>query len=246
MKSKIIRLAFFATCLFFTGINIASGAVYVYPMEVSVGLKGASQIKVISQDNDVQFIKVSLKQILEPGTPQENEKTGDAGNAAGLVITPHKIALASASERVVRLVSVIPPKKETTWRAYFESVNEDNFISPPTELKQSDSTVSIGVNVVWGALIHVAPEKVLPSLKFTVNSGKIFNDGTIRIPIKELGICERSGQCQWKKKSLTIYPDTTVSFPGITFARDKEYRVKYLNWITGKSEEISLSQQRDH
>ncbi|MBP1000549.1 hypothetical protein [Serratia fonticola] len=135
--------------------------------------KGASQIKVISQDNDVQFIKVSLRKILQSGTAQENEKVSDASSAAGLIITPQKIALSSASERLIRLVSVMPPEKETTWRDYFESVNEDNFIAQPDDSKASTATASIGVNVVWGALIHVAPEKVHASLEFIEGSGNV-------------------------------------------------------------------------
>lgn len=240
---KVIKVGFFCITAFMMLIyvNIASGAMFVYPMEVSVGLSGASQIKVISQDNEVQFIKVRLAQIIQPGTAQESEKTTDASNAAGLIITPQKIALSQASERVVRLVSVIPPDKETTWRAYFESVNEDNFISQQDNLKTSKATASIGVNVVWGALIHVGPKNVHVSLKFIEGSGKISNNGTIRIPIKEVGFCEKQGQCQWKKISANLYPDTEISLEGITFPRDKEVRVRYVNWITKKNEEVSLS-----
>ncbi|BEM54860.1 fimbrial protein [Serratia marcescens] len=241
MKLSIIRVACVVTCAFFMQINATSGAMYVYPMEVSVGFNGASQIKVISQDNDVQFIKVSLKQIFQPGTAQENEKASDASSAAGLIITPQKIALSPASERVVRLVSVMPPVKETTWRAYFESVNEDNFIAQQGDLNAPTGTASIGVNVVWGALIHVAPEKVQASLKIIEGSGKVSNNGTIRIPVKEVGACDKSGVCQWKRISATVYPDTEATLTGITFSRDKEYRVKYVNWITKKNEEISLS-----
>jgi len=241
MEFRVFRLVFLAISAFFMQIKPTSGAMYVYPMEVSVGLKGTSQIKVISQDNDVQFIKVSLKQIFKPGTAQENEKTSYASSVAGLIITPQKIALSPASERVVRLVSVIPPKKETTWRAYFESVNEDNLIAQQGDLKKSSATASIGVNVVWGALIHVAPEKVQASLLFIEGSGKILNNGTIRIPIKEVEVCDQSGQCQCIKASATIYPDTEASLAGITFSRDKKYRVKYINWITEKTEEVSLS-----
>ncbi|MFV8988340.1 fimbrial protein [Serratia fonticola] len=243
MEFRVFKLAIVAISALLMKISPTSGAMYVYPMEVSVGLKGASQIKVISQDNDVQFIKVSLRKILQPGTAQENEKVSDASSAAGLIITPQKIALSSASERLIRLVSVMPPEKETTWRAYFESVNEDNFIAQPGDSKASTATASIGVNVVWGALIHVAPEKVHASLEFIEGSGSVLNNGTIRIPVKGVGVCDKSGLCQWRNITATVYPDTVVSLVGITFSRDKEYRIKYVNWITEKTEEISLSRK---
>lgn len=241
MDFRIFGPCFFATFSFITLMNSASGAMYVYPMEVSVGLKGASQIKLFSQDNEVQFVKVSLKKIFQPGTKQESEKPSDASSASGIIITPQKIALSPASERVVRIVSVMPPEKETTWRAYFEGVNEDDFITQRTDSKKTSGMASVGVNVVWGALIHVAPRKVHASLKFNKSSGKILNNGTIRIPLKEVGDCDMSGKCQWKKISATIYPDTETSLAGITLSSDKDYRFKYVNWITNKTEEISLS-----
>ena len=239
LSSLLSTIAF--TCAFFAQVNSASCAMYIYPMEVEVGMKGASQIKVISQDNDVQFIKVNLKKIEQPGTAQEHEQSIDKTNASGLVITPEKIALSASGQRVVRLVSIIPPKKETTWRAYFESVNESNFISLPGSENNSSKTASVGVNVVWGALIHVAPEKIITSLKIVDDTGKVINDGTIRISIDELGVCDKSGQCQWKKLSSTVYPDTVVNLQGISFDKNKEYHIKYNNWITGKNEELTLS-----
>ncbi|HIE6455544.1 TPA: fimbrial protein [Serratia marcescens] len=240
MRYGFTKLTFVSMVIFFSFLKAASGSMYVYPMEVTVGLKGASQLKVISQGDEVQFIKVNLKQVLDPGTKKEKEKQIDSSDLASIIITPQKIALSPTSERVVRLVSVIPPKKETTWRAYFESVNEDNFISQQVASDSSLSKTNIGVNVVWGVLIHVAPEKIAPSLKILDNGGKISNNGTIRIPVKELGTCNNAGQCQWKKISLTVYPDTEASVPNVTFVQDKEYRIKYFNWITGKTEEISL------
>ncbi|WP_395489505.1 fimbrial protein [Cedecea davisae] len=219
----------------------ANAAMYVYPMEASVGMNGASKIRVISQDNDVQFIRVSLKQVLNPGTKEESEKATLADNPAGLIITPRKIALSSASERVVRLVSVEPPQKETTWRAYFESVNENNFLDEGFKSKKDNKTANVGVNIVWGALIHVAPKKVIASLKINRENGKVFNDGTIRMPVKEIGECHPDGQCLWKKTIATVYPDTEIDIPQMTFSHSKTYRIKYINWITKKMEEAPLS-----
>ncbi|WP_241627792.1 fimbrial protein [Rosenbergiella epipactidis] len=228
-------------CVLFLNIKTASCAMYVYPMEVELGVKGASQIKVISQDDSVEFIKVNLKKIEQPGTKQEHEQSIEDMSASGLIVTPDKIALSASGQRIVRLVSVIPPKKETTWRAYFESVNEANFIALPGSDDKGSKTTSLGLNVIWGALIHIAPEKAIASLKIKDGSGDILNDGTIRIPINELGTCDKSGQCQWKKISQTIYPDTVVNIKDISFDKNKEYRIKYKNWITQSNEELTLS-----
>lgn len=246
MNIFVKTLCFFCLPLFLN-VEKAVSAVYVYPMEVSVSNnKGSNLLKVVSQDNDVKFIKVSIKKILQPGTPQENEKAVESSDTTDLIITPQKIALSPSSERVVRVISLNPPEKETTWRVYFESVNDDNFIQQQFDNGKKTAAASIGVNVVWGALIHVAPINAKVSLNITRKGGKILNNGTIRVQIKELGICENSDKCQWKKLAATIYPDTETRLDGITFNKDTLYRIKYFNWVTEKNEEISLSQENDY
>ena len=43
----------------------------VYPMELNVDSSGTAQIRVASKSDDIQFIRVRQKKILNPGTPQE-------------------------------------------------------------------------------------------------------------------------------------------------------------------------------
>jgi P pilus assembly chaperone PapD len=76
----------------------------------------------------------------------------------GVVVTPEKFALAAGAMRVVRLVSLTPPEKETTWRVYFEGVKQPDSIIPG-KAESPAATATLGVNVIWGALIHLAPEK---------------------------------------------------------------------------------------
>lgn len=55
----------------------------IYPMSVEVGETGATQIRVMSQSDAVQFVKVTEKQIINPGTPQEKEVSVEGfGNAS--------------------------------------------------------------------------------------------------------------------------------------------------------------------
>lgn len=218
---------------------VSQASMYVYPMEVSVGLNGAAQIRVISQSDSVQFIKVNLKKIIEPGTRNEREVQTDPADTEQFIITPQKIALAAGSERVTRLVSITPPAKETTWRAYFEGVSGDTLQFSESD-KKNDRTANVGVNIVYGALIHVAPATITPSLKYRNNTGMIINDGTVRIPVKALGVCDPGGLCQWTTNTMTIYPETELSFPGMNFTSGKNYRIKYFNWIDNKTEEIPL------
>ncbi|QNL02983.1 fimbrial protein (plasmid) [Serratia ureilytica] len=215
-------------------------AMYVYPMETSVGENGTSQIRVISQDNEVQFVKIKLKQIINPATNKEREVDSEMSDASHLIVTPQKIALAAGGERVVRLVSINLPQKETTWRVYFEGVNEAayNFTSGREGNVPGDAQV--GVSIIWGVLVHVAPQKAIASMEYSPVSGKLINSGTIRIPVKELGTCRSASDCTWEKKELTLYPDSELAIPGVTFTPGNLYKIKYFNWIKNAEEVMEL------
>lgn len=215
-------------------------AMYVYPMETSVGETGASQIRVISQDNDVQFVKIKLKKILSPATNKEREIETDMSDASQLIVTPQKIALAAGGERLVRLVSVNLPQKETTWRVYFEGVNEDVYNLNAGGNKNAAGDAQVGVSIIWGALVHVAPQQTQASMEYKVASGRVINTGTIRIPVMELGTCRSSSDCKWEKKELTLYPDCELTIQGVTFEPGKTYKVKYFNWIKNTTEVMDL------
>lgn len=212
----------------------------VYPMETEVGKNGAAQIKVLSQSDEVQFIKISLKKIINPGTPNEKEIPADISAGESLMVTPQKLALTAGGERIVRLVSLAFPPKETTWRVYFESVSENIFNKTNNGKNTEIRTAEVGVSIVWGALVHVAPAEPIVSLKYNPGSAEVINKGTIRLPLRELAICDTTGECSWKKETSTVYPGTTIRLVGMRFSSEKKYRVKYYNWLKNATEEIEL------
>lgn len=151
--------AFYVAALslpFFSEMAMANMS--VYPMELNMDKSGTAQIKVASKTDDIQFIRVRQKKILNPGTAQEKEIDVASWKEGGVVVTPEKFALAAGAMRVVRLVSLTPPEKETTWRVYFEGVKQPDSIIPG-KAESPAATATLGVNVIWGALIHLAPEK---------------------------------------------------------------------------------------
>lgn len=218
----------------------AQAAMYVYPMETTVGESGTSQIRVISQNDEVEFIKIKLKKIINPGTRNEREVEANMSDASQIIVTPQKIALAAGGERVVRIVSMTPPERETTCRVYFEGVSEAAFNSHSDKKNQSRKTAQVGVNIIWGALVHVAPRKAKASLKYIPSTGNIINDGTIRIPVTEVGVCNPGRECIWKKKALTVYPESETSIPQMRFSAGNTYKIKYFNWTKNRTEETEL------
>ncbi|MBP1019182.1 fimbrial protein [Serratia fonticola] len=238
MKLSVIK------CLFGIAIlAICSGPALanmnVYPMELGIGENGAAQIRVMSQSDGVQFVKVTEKQIINAGTEQEKEVSVEQLGKSSLVITPNKLAISAGSQRLVRLVALELPEKETTWRVYFEGVSglDDNTNAASTQA----ATGKVGISLVWGALVHVAPKKVVTSLALDAQRGMVINDGTLRIPLREVGVCDLAGVCDWKKETTTVYPGTELKIASLMVKPGKKYKARYFNWIKKSVEEIDLS-----
>lgn len=189
LKFKFVKkrpYAFYALVLslsFFSEISVANMS--VYPMELNVDSSGTAQITVASKSDDIQFIRVKQKKILNPGTPLEKEIDVPAWQEGGIVVTPEKFALSAGAMRVVRLVSLVPPSKESTWRIYFEGVNQPDSIAL-REQGHSAALAKIGVNIIWGALVHIAPAENHISLALDRTHGSLINKGTLRVPLRKV------------------------------------------------------------
>ncbi|MBC3377657.1 fimbrial protein [Serratia fonticola] len=231
-------ICIFGFLLFIVFSSVAIANMSIYPMNVELGETGATQIRVISQSDVVQFVKVTEKQIINPGTPQEKEVSVDGFAKNSLVITPQKLAISAGSQRLVRLVAVELPEKETTWRVYFEGVPELEDSAAGAE-PQTTST-KVGISLVWGALVHVAPKKVVASLRLDARRGLVTNDGTLRMPLREVGVCDQAGACQWQKETATIYPGTEIKVPSLIVQPGKKYKARYYHWLKKAVEEIDL------
>lgn len=235
-----MKTAFYVVALslpFFSEMTMANMS--VYPMELNVDRSGAAQIKVASKTDDIQFIRVRQKKILNPGTAQEKEIDVASWKEGGVVVTPEKFALAAGAMRVVRLVSLTPPEKETTWRVYFEGVKQPDSIIPGRAETQA-ATATLGVNVIWGALVHLAPEKSVVSLSIDPLKGTLKNSGTLRVPLKEIGMCNADASCKWIKEDATIYPDTERKLKTLTNIHSQKYKFRYFNWVNKTAEEADL------
>ncbi|HGM5492555.1 TPA: fimbrial protein [Serratia fonticola] len=225
----------------FLGAVFSCGALAnmsIYPMNVEVGETGATQIRVMSQSDAVQFVKVTEKQIINPGTPQEKEVSVEGFAKNSLVITPQKLAISAGSQRLVRLVAVELPATETTWRVYFEGVPE--LEDSAAAATQQTPTTKVGISLVWGALVHVAPKTVVASLRLDTQRGLVINDGTLRMPLREVGVCDLAGVCHWQKETATIYPGTELKVASLMVKSGKKYKVRYYHWLKKAIEEIDL------
>lgn len=193
----------------------ASANMTIYPMSIDIGAHGeaASTIQVYSKSDETQFVKVTVKRVLQPATPQEHEEEITNWEAAGLVVSPPKFALPAGGSRAVRVVGMTAPASEEVYRVYFERVPLPSGESEPKESAVAETSLS--VNLIWGVLVRMVPAKPQVALERSGPS-RLRNTGNIRVHLVKVGRCTGSddASCQWQTLDKNIYPGIDLDLPG--------------------------------
>ncbi len=244
-KKKCATLrCFLLIVMTFLSMPAALANMSVYPMEVTLNSQGAAQVQTLSQSGEAQFIKVSIKRIDRPATQSEKEILIEDAVSRSLIATPDKFALASGSQRIIRLISLKPPEKETAWRVYFEAVGAPEELKDNTG-KENKISNQVGINLVWGVLVHIPPKHAVLSL-IPLSSSDVKNNGTVRVVIREVALClqkNNSGSCRWKQEHATVYPDETLrlkSWAPAEINAAREIKIKYVDQKTRSMNEYVL------
>lgn len=218
--------------------GIASAAFSVYPISVTTNQQGGAQIKIISASKEMDFIKVTVKTIENPGTKEEKERDLIAGES--LVVTPAKFGLSAGTTRIVRLVNMVPPESEQAYRVYFEPVS--SLEDAPNDAQKNQ----IGVNIAWGALVIVPPVKPVEDISYMPVGRQLVNNGNVHIKLSEVGVCKSSSDnnnCKWTKDARTVYPGKTLLLQGAeaqSLSPGSTVKIKYISTITQTTLERQL------
>lgn len=234
---KLALSASLALCsILFSGI--ASAAFSVYPISVTTNQQGGAQIKIISASKEMDFIKVTVKTIENPGTKEEKER--DLITGESLVVTPAKFGLSAGTTRIVRLVNMVPPESEQAYRVYFDPVS--NLDEAPNDAQKT----KIGVNITWGALVIVPPVKPVEDISYMPVGRQLVNNGNVHIKLSEVGVCKSSSDnnnCKWTKDARTVYPGKTLLLQGAeaqSISPGSTVKIKYISTITQTTLERQL------
>ncbi|CAH0217284.1 pilus assembly protein [Stenotrophomonas lactitubi] len=178
----------------------------VHPMRAAVDGKRSTQIRIYSQSTQPQYIQTSVRRIVDPADEQEHEVDVDPSEAA-IAVTPGKFALAGGGNRLIRVIPLQPVQAETAYRVYFEGVRG------PDERDQDageGAQASIGVNLVWGALVNVLPAD--GSVDIRVQGDQLRNAGMLRLGITSIADCD-GNQCTAHDLSRSLYPGSALQLP---------------------------------
>lgn len=179
----------------------------VHPMRTSVDAGRGAQIRVYSQSPQPQYVQASLRRIVDPAGMDEQEVEVEPGEAA-IAVTPGKFALAGGGNRLVRLVPLHPVQQETAYRVYFEGVR-----GPEEAAADADDAAraSVGVSLVWGALVNVLPAD--GQVRLQLRGDVLHNTGTLRLGITSVAVCSANGSCTAHDISRSLYPGSTLRLP---------------------------------
>lgn len=220
--------------------GIASAAFSVYPISVTTNQQVGAQIKIISASKEMDFIKVTVKTIENPGTKEEKERDLIAGES--LVVTPAKFGLSSGTTRIVRLVNMVPPESEQAYRVYFDPVSSLDEAPNSNDAQKA----KIGVNITWGALVIVPPVKPVEDISYMPVGRQLVNNGNVHIKLSEVGVCKSSSDnnnCKWTKDARTVYPGKTLLLQGAeaqSISPESTVKIKYISTITQTTLERQL------
>ncbi|UEP46741.1 fimbrial protein TcfA [Burkholderia ambifaria] len=195
--------------------SIADANMIVYPMAASIrsGGESAAQLRVYSKSESTQYVKVSVKRVIDPATPNEREENGTRSGDNAIVISPAKFALPAGGTRLVRVIPLGTPQKETLYRVYLQPA------APPSEdVSGTEGDVSGQVNfsLVWAPLIRVLPKASVPDL--AVSDGTLTNTGNVRLGLLDAGACQSErdeSSCQWVRFERSVYPDQQFRLDGL-------------------------------
>ncbi|ORM75205.1 hypothetical protein HA48_00310 [Pantoea wallisii] len=199
----------------------------VYPMSVQVTAdkQTNSTLKIMSKSDTTQYIRVVLKEVINPATPEEREQDVANWQGQGIVISPVKFALPAGSTKTVRVVALNAPEQERVYRAYFEPVSGD--VTGKNSAKSVQAQVAL--TLVWGVLIRQLPDKPHIALQRVHPRPGITNTGNVRIRLRGYSQCPphiSDDKCTWKAIPQGIYPGASMALPDIE--RQKPLRIRYL------------------
>lgn len=205
--------------------SCAHATIQVSPMNISLSSKDefSGAVSVYSTSTETQYIKVSVKKIIFPGTAQQKEIPVDLGDENGLVVSPQMFILSAQGKHIIRLLPLNAPQRESVYRVYISAVPDE------PERKTTDHKAQIAINVIWGVLVYVEPENANILLSYDRNSDTLINHGNRHIRVLEYGFCSSDKNCKWKSLGRSLYPGMSLKIPHFQDEKINYLFIKYQN-----------------
>lgn len=210
---KFISLPWVLVAIFFSATANANVTVEPMSSTISAADDGVGQLRISSKSKAVQYLKLTVKRVEAPATPQERDVETNPTDGTGLIASPQRIVLPAGARRVVRLALLETPKVETLYRVFVEPVAapEEKDEAAAAE-REGRVAPKVSVTLVWGALVRAEPETPMSSIDLDAARTKIVNAGNVRVRIVSVGQCDRASDpdCRWHDIDKNVYPDQSM------------------------------------
>ncbi len=218
-------------CLSFILLPLAYADIEVSPILIDVvGSDVSSQtnmqdIRVTNDGDEVAYVKITPKLILEPGTPQEKLLVIDDPSKLGLLVSPHIMKIAPHKFKLIRLV--FTQKPDVTDRMYRIDIQ-------PTAgdllLPKKGGELGIKILVGYGVVVIQRPEKI--NVKITMTRQKniltVKNMGNTNVVMTDGVQCDNQGKQCRELPVKRIYAGQ-VWEQTLPYSTPVTYRSSYLN-----------------
>ncbi|MBL0317867.1 MAG: fimbria/pilus periplasmic chaperone [Alphaproteobacteria bacterium] len=165
--------------------------------------KGPRQqdVQVISKDEETQYLQMSISEIENPGTPQEQRIPVTTPENAGIIVSPMMMVLPAGVTKTLRFILMNEASdKEKIYRVSVKPVV--NGVEPP-----KDKQIGVKILVGYEVLVLVRPLNAKADIVGHRNGSQLTltNHGNTNVIFQSGKQCQASGDCK-EVKVRRIYP----------------------------------------
>lgn len=208
---QLLVFVFVLACLTHITSAQAAGSMYLNRSIVTFqpGQPPRDDVLVINSEEEVLYVSLSVFEVLEPGTEQEERIQHTDPQRAGVIATPNKIIVPPLGRKAVRIVNLRQDDAEHIYR-----INVTPILPPLEEAKTS----IVRVIVAYQLLVIVQPNEPVEDLQVNREDGKLafHNVGNTNVLLSE-GV-----QCDLKGSNCKELPTKRI-YAGNEFAVELPY-----------------------
>jgi len=150
-------------------------------VELAPNERARADVEIWNSGTDQTFVTVDPREIIEPGTARESNRTDPDPERLGLLVSPQRIILQPGQRRLLRIAALAANDREHVYRVT---------VRPVVGQISSDSS-GLKVLVGYDVLVLVRPAEVKPHVSGTRSATGLTlkNDGNVSVELVDGKAC---------------------------------------------------------
>lgn len=149
---------------------------------------GRADVEALNNGSERLFVVVEPREIVGPGTPEENSRTDADPDKLGLLASPARLVLEPGQRKLLRFASLSPTSRERVYRVT---------VRPVVGALQSQET-ALKILIGFDVLVLVRPSQAQPHVSGERTGDKLTlkNDGNVSVELVQGRDCATPQSCQ--------------------------------------------------